>query len=82
MKVYVHLTAISLEAGIRCEEGGASQAEGTAWAKTWYRKETCECEELGEVKQNHTVLGRVCCSPWSRKGLDTTWPLNSNNSTK
>lgn len=40
MKVYVHLMAISLEAGIKYEEGGAFQAEGTEWVKTWYRKET------------------------------------------
>ena len=23
----------------------------------------------------------VCCSPWDRKELDMTWPLNNNNKT-
>ena len=69
-----------LESGIKREEQfGQKEQHGR---RLGTGKKHGECEELGEVKQNRTVLGRVCCSPWRCKGLDMTWQLNSNNSTK
>ena len=36
--------------------------------------------ELGQtLGDDEGQGGLVCCSPWGRKGLDTTWWLNSNN---
>ena len=34
---------------------------------------------LGQVGDGEGQGGLVCCSPWSRKESDTTWPLNDNN---
>ena len=36
--------------------------------------------ELGQTPgDDEGQGGLVCCNPWSRKELDTTWQLNNNN---
>ena len=45
----------------------------------WHHQ--CNGHELGQTSgDGEGQGGLVCCSPWDRKGSDTTGGLNNNNS--